>query len=468
MDAKHWITAPVDMGDVSCEFRKKFVVDKKVVSAHLAVSAMGLYAAYINGKRIGRAVLTPGLTSYKKRIQYQVFDVTEMIKKNNEINIVGAPGWAVGEFAWEERVRNFADYYSVIGELTIRFADGTKTVVATNTSWDVYSSITEFSSIYHGETVNLTHKSRLIGKAKKSDVKSALVEQVGEYITEQQKVAPAELIVTPKGERVIDFGQNMTGYVEFRIKGKKGERIRITHAEVLDKDGNFYNDNYRHARNEMIYVLDGKEDVFKPRFSFQGFRYIRIEEYPAQEMDLSSITAIVVYSEIKRTGYFKCGNEKIKQLYSNAVWGQRGNYLDIPTDCPQRDERMGWTGDAQIFCRTGSFNFDTDNRSTLENLLGFIGIILFNPFEWEAKCNFQIEIPIEKPEENEVFGDFDGSGEVEVADAYFARLVAAKLVVPTEEQLAFCDVDSDGKITAIDANLIRKYAVGIIKELPVK
>ena len=358
MNAKNWITAPVDMGDTSCDFKKKFLVDKKVISATLAVSAMGLYAAYINGKRVGRAVLTPGLTSYKKRIQYQVYDVTDMIKKNNEINIVGAPGWAVGEFAWEERVRNFADYYSVIGELTIKFADGTKTVIATNTSWDVYTSVTEFSSIYHGETVNLMHKSRLLGKAKKSDVKSALVEQVGEYIVEQQKVAPAELIVTPKGERVIDFGQNMTGYVEFRIKGKKGERIRITHAEVLDKDGNFYNDNYRHARNEMIYVLDGKENVFKPRFSFQGFRYIRIEEYPAQEIDLSAITAIVVYSEIKRTGYFKCGNEKINQLYSNAVWGQRGNYLDIPTDCPQRDERMGWTGDAQVFCRTAAINYD--------------------------------------------------------------------------------------------------------------
>ena len=116
---------------------------------------------------------------------------------------------------------------------------------------------------------------------------------MGEYITEQQKVAPIEIITTPKGERVIDFGQNMTGYVEFKIKGKKGERIRVTHAEVLDKEGNFYNENYRHARNEMIYVLDGKEDVFKPRFSFQGFRYIRIDEYPEQDIDLSAITAIV-------------------------------------------------------------------------------------------------------------------------------------------------------------------------------
>ncbi len=358
MNSKNWITAPVDMGDASCEFRKQFEIYKKIEKATLAVSAMGLYAAYVNGKRLGKAVLTPGLTSYKKRIQYQEYDVTSLIKKKNEINIVGAPGWAVGEFAWESKVKNFADVYSVIGELIVKFADGTKKVIATGSSWDVYTSKTEFSSIYHGETVNLNHKSKLIGKAKKTEITSALVPQVGEYITEQQIVAPVELIITPKGEKVIDFGQNMTGYVEVSIKGNKGEVVSFTHAEVLDKDGNFYNANYRHARNKMTYILDGKEDVFKPRFSFQGFRYIRLDEYPDVEIDLANFKAIVVYSEMKRTGYFKCGNEKINQLYSNAVWGQRGNYLDIPTDCPQRDERMGWTGDAEVFCRTAAINYD--------------------------------------------------------------------------------------------------------------
>ncbi len=358
MNSKNWITAPVDMGHATAEFRKCFSLDKKVARAEISVSAMGLYEAYINGKRLGTDVLTPGHTSYKNRIQYKTFDVTDMLKKDNKISVIGAEGWAVGRYGWYTHDKVFDSVYSVIAELKISFTDGTSKTIATNTSWDVYTYPVEFASIYNGETYNALHKVKYIGKAKKREIGSALIPQVGEDIREQERISPVELIITPKGEKVIDFGQNMTGYVEFRVKGKRGERICHTCAEVLDKDGNFYNENYRSAKNCVTYILDGKKDCYKPHFSFQGFRYIRLDEYVEGEIDLSAITAIAVYSEMRRTGYFKCGNDKINQLYSNAIWGQRSNYLDIPTDCPQRDERMGWTGDAQIFCRTGAINYD--------------------------------------------------------------------------------------------------------------
>ena len=193
-----------------------------------------------------------------------------------------------------------------------------------------------------------------------SDVAAELIPQVGEFITENERLTPIALIHTPKGETVIDFGQNMTGYVEVQIKGNKGDRIVFHHAEVLDKDGNFYNDNYRSARNEITYILSGNNDTFKPSFSFQGFRYIKLIEYPFEEVDLNSFCAIVVHSDMKRTGDFRCGNEKINRLYHNIIWGQKSNFLDIPTDCPQRDERLGWTGDAQVFCRTAAINYDVE------------------------------------------------------------------------------------------------------------
>ncbi len=179
----------------------------------------------------------------------------------------------------------------------------------------------------------------------------------GAPVKEQERFGP-ELIVTPKGERVLDFGQNMTGYVSLKIKGKRGARVVLSHGEVLDSDGNFYNANYRTAKNKITYILSGNDDLFKPEFSFQGFRYVRLDEYPFEAVDARSFEAIAVHTEMQRIGRFECGDEKINQLYHNIIWGQKSNYLDIPTDCPQRDERLGWTGDAQVFCRVAGMNFD--------------------------------------------------------------------------------------------------------------
>ena len=351
-----WICAPIDTEQAGTAFVRTFEAKKAIKKATLSVSAIGLYAAYINDERVGCDVLAPGWTIYNERVQYQTHDVTSLLKEGNTLRIEVGPGWAVGTIAWASK--RFANQTALIAALTILYTDGTREEVVTNTDWDVYTTEILYSDIYHGETVDKTAEIKYLGKAIRSDYKTKLIPQVGELITEHERLSPIELIRTSSGEAVIDFGQNMTGYVEVRIKAERGARILLHHAEVLDKDGNFYTENLRKAKCENLYICSGDEDVFKPSFSFQGFRYIRLTEFPFENVDLDAFRAVVVHSDMKRTGYFRCGNEKINQLYHNVVWGQKSNYLDVPTDCPQRDERLGWTGDAQVFARTAAINYN--------------------------------------------------------------------------------------------------------------
>ena len=389
-----WITAPQDMGEAAVDFIKKFSLTKKIKSATLAVTSVGVYEARINGKRVTEAVLTPGITAYKKRILYQVYDVTALLGEENTVSVEVGQGWAVGHYGVGTMNHVFFDRVGLIASLDVTLSDGSVFSVKTDTSWDVYTSSVTFTDIYNGETRDLTHASVHLGKAVEFEVGSALVLQDGEWIMEQERLSPVELIVTPKGERVIDFGQNLTGYVEIKASGKRGDRIVLHHAEVLDSDGNFYTGNYRQAKNEVTYVLSGESVILRPTFSFQGFRYVKLTECP-DTLALCDFTAVAVYSDMKRTGNFRSGNEKINQLYHNVIWGQRGNFLDIPTDCPQRDERLGWTGDAQVFCRTASINYDTERFFTkwladmaLEQTeSGAVPRIVPNPFKVEPSCS---------------------------------------------------------------------------------
>ena len=359
MISAKWISAGRDTGSCAVSFNKSITLGGKVASAMLTVSAVGVYEAYINGKKVGDRVLAPGFTSYNNRVQYQQYDVTHMLEDNSSLCVVAAPGWAVGHMGYKGKSKLFCDKICVIAQMNIKYEDGTEQTVITDTDWEVWTHEVTFADIYHGETVDKTLVPELVGMAEESGREFNLIADEGEKIQEQEIICPAKLITTPKGEKVIDFEQNLTGYVSLKIKGNKGDRVRISFAEVLDKDGNFYNDNYRGAKVcAVTYVLSGNEDSFKPRFSFQGFRYVRIDEYPDTEIELDGFRAVVVHSSMKRLGHFTCGDSRINQLYHNIIWGQKSNYLDIPTDCPQRDERLGWTGDAQIFCRTAGINYD--------------------------------------------------------------------------------------------------------------
>ena len=364
MKNSKWITSSNKTESTVVTFCRCIHTDKKIEKAEISVSAMGVYALYINGARIGKGVLTPGWTSYNYRIQYQTYDITSAMTGNDRIEIGVGPGWAAGILGWGRGERYYTDTVSCIACLTLYFTDGTTERIITDTDWDIYTSHVVYAEIYHGETVDMTAPIQKIGKAVYSDIKADLIPQIGEWITEHERLAPVQVIHTPKGELVVDFGQNLAGYVEIFIKAPRGSRIIMHHAEVLDKDGNFYTENYRSARSENIFICSGENDIFKPVYTFQGFRYIRLTEFPFDDIDVNCIRAIAVHSELKRTARFVCGNEKINQLYHNILWGQKSNYLDIPTDCPQRNERLGWTGDAQVFCRTAAINYDVEKFFT--------------------------------------------------------------------------------------------------------
>lgn len=359
-----WIKSPVNTQSAPVNFVKNIELSGQIESATMSVTAMGIYSLYIDQEKIGKGVLTPGWTSYNHRLQYQTYDVKQALKKGSQIKVSVANGWAVGYIGFEGGKNYYADHTSLIAELVITYKDGKIERIITDQSWQVFSSKITYAELYHGETIDLTVEEKLIGNALLDDVKTTLIKQVGEWITEQEVLSPIALIKTRKGHTVIDFGQNLTGYIQLEITAKRGEKVVISHAEVLDKDGNFYNENYRDAKNILTFVCDGNKNIFKPTFSFQGFRYIRLDKYPFEQVELTNFKAIAVNSQMQRTGYFECGNPKINQLYHNVIWGQKGNYLDVPTDCPQRDERLGWTGDAQVFCRTGAINFDVEKFFT--------------------------------------------------------------------------------------------------------
>ena len=358
LESAKWIAPPTEADFSAITFCRTVNIKKPLRKAQISVTSLGNYLFCLNGKKVGNGVLTPGWTSYQHRVQYQTYDVTALLEESNRIEIGVAPGWAMSELAWKNNHHVYSKNPALLAELRLIYADGSEECVVSDEAWEVMTSYVTFSQIYHGETVDKTAEIKCLGNATPSPCTAKPVPQEGEWIVENERIAPVEILRTPNGETVIDFGQNLTGYVEVRLLGKRGDRIVLHHAEVLDKDGNFYVGNMRTAKNEVAYVLGGNgEEVFKPSFTFQGFRYVRLVEYP---LDTDCFQAIAVHSEIKRTGRFTCGNEKINQLYHNIIWGQKSNYLDVPTDCPQRDERLGWTGDAQVFCRTAAINFDVE------------------------------------------------------------------------------------------------------------
>lgn len=360
-----WIRSPQATDLAAVSFEKAFPLTKPVKKAELRATAMGVYVPTLNGARVGDSVLMPGWTAYEHRVLFQTYDVTALLKKNNRLAIGVGVGWAVGIKGKNLHHHNrYTDHTSLLAALTVTYADGSTETVATDTTWQVYTTAVTMNDFYLGETQDYTKRRRLLGAAVRSEVKTRVVPQTGEWIREQDVIKPVAVLKTPKNEWVVDFGQNLAGYVRLHLVGSKGARVVLHHGEVLDADGNFYNENYRAAESRVTYVLDGRERDLAPLFTFQGFRYVRLTEYPFDTVDPDAFTAVAVHSDMARTGDFVCGNPKINQLYHNILWGQKGNYLDIPTDCPQRDERLGWTGDTQVFCRTGAINFDVERFFT--------------------------------------------------------------------------------------------------------
>jgi alpha-L-rhamnosidase len=350
-------------------FRKDFASTKKIKSARVYVSSQGLYQLFLNGKKVSTDLFTPGWTSYKNRIQYQTYDVTPMIQLKNSIGAIVGDGWFRGNIGWGNDNGYYGSKLALLAQLQVNYTDGTSENVGTDTSWKVSNGPIVFSDIYNGETydarkeisgwANAGFDDSQWEKASITDQsKKILIAPQGSVVKAIEEIKPVKIITTPKGETVFDMGQNMVGWVKLRVQGKKGEAVTLKFAEVLDKEGNFYTDNLRSAKCTDVYILKGDgEEIYEPHFTFHGFRFVKIEGLPVQP-SLETITGIVIHSDMKPTGSFNCSDPMINQLQHNIQWGQKGNFLDVPTDCPQRDERLGWTGDAQVFSMTAAFNFD--------------------------------------------------------------------------------------------------------------
>jgi alpha-L-rhamnosidase len=370
-----WITAErkedLSRTEPSPFFRKEFTLNKTVKSARIYVTSLGLYELQLNRKKVGDEVFTPGWTSYNKRLQYQVYDVTtQLLRGNNAFGAILGDGWYRGHIGWGNNNRNrYGNKLALLLQMEVTYDDNSKETIMTDSSWKWSNGPIVSSDIYNGEVYDATKEIKgwsqpALNSAEWQPVtildhtKATLIASEGEPVKKIQELRPRKIFTTPKGEKVIDLGQNMVGWVKLKVKGKKGDRVTINFAEVLDKEGNFYTDNLRGAKNTDVYILKGEEDeYFEPRFTFHGFRYVRLQGFPGT-ITPDNVTGIVIHSDMKPTGTFTCSDSLINQLQSNIQWGQKGNFLDVPTDCPQRDERLGWTGDAQAFAPTASFNFN--------------------------------------------------------------------------------------------------------------
>ena len=340
------------------EFRKVFSAKKNVKRARLFATALGVYEIFLNGTRVGDLYDAPGWTSYTHRLQYQAYDVTGLLVNNNEIRALVAPGWYAGVLGYFHQKNCYGERTAFCMTLYIEYKDGKKEVVKTDGSWKVSESALRFSEFQDGEFFDST----FIAKEELSvDIidydKQKIVGQICEPVRVTEILPARQLIITPKGERVLDFGQNASGIVTFTYRGKRGDTVTLRHAEALDKDGNFYTENLRAAKAEDSWILNGEVQTLCPRFTSHGFRYAQLIGF-GEKINLSDFKMLVIHSDMEQTSRFECENKEIQQLHSNIVWGQRGNFLDIPTDCPQRDERLGWTADAQVFCRTAAFNYN--------------------------------------------------------------------------------------------------------------
>ena len=359
-----WITVSQDTGDIVPVFSRSFTAAKPVRKAELDITALGVYEARLNGQRVGDFVLAPGWTSYSSRLQVQAYDITPLMKEENNLRVTVGRGWfrspMPGWIDGEDKRRRHAQPCGLIAFLRVTYADGTKEIIRTDESWQWGKSGIRFSEIYDGEAFDACFVTAEWKAARPLEwTKEILIPQEGEIVRETERIAALGIFRTPAGDTVVDFGQEVTGYVEFTVRAKAGNEIRFDHAEVQGKDGNWYNENYRSAKAEVRYTCRDGLQTWHPALTFFGFRYIRLLSWPGEAVP-EQFTAVVVHSDIKRTGWLKSGDALLNRLFSNIVWGQRGNYLDIPTDCPQRDERLGWTGDAEAFIKAGSCFYDTE------------------------------------------------------------------------------------------------------------
>jgi alpha-L-rhamnosidase len=340
-------------------FRKQINCRGNIKSAKMYVTALGIYELILNGEKVGKDYFAPGFTSYKHQLQYQTYDITGQLQQDSELLAVVGGGWAVGSFTYKRRNRVFAKRQAFLCEIRISYEDGTEEVIGTDKSWDVTEDgnfrETEF---YNGEvydaTVDLQHVSWRKASIEDIKINPRISAQYGSPVQAHELFRPVSVNQAKDGSLVFDFGQNFAGVISAKIKGKKGQQVVFSHAEIL-MNGELYTKPLRTAKQEAVYICRDGEQTYSPRMTYMGFRYVGVKGIEAKDLEL---TAVALYSNVEDNGDFSCSDQLINQLQSSIRWGAKSNFVDIPTDCPQRDERMGWTGDIALFSPTAAYNFD--------------------------------------------------------------------------------------------------------------
>ncbi|WP_099467649.1 family 78 glycoside hydrolase catalytic domain [Konateibacter massiliensis] len=384
-------------------FKKEIACKKQIASARLYATALGIYELILNGEKVGEDYFAPGFTSYKNQLQYQTYDITKQLKESNELMAVVGGGWAVGSFTYKRRNRVYAKRQALLCEIRILYTDGTEEIIGTDESWQVTKEgnylDTEF---YNGEiydaTIDMKQVSWQSASIEKVKIKPELLAQYGLPVRAKEEFLPKSSYRAKSGMIIYDFGQNFAGVIKAKIKGKKEQKIVFQHAEIL-MNGELFTEPLRTAKQEAVYICEDGEQIYSPRMTYMGFQYVGVTGIDEESLELS---AIALYSDIEDNGDFSCSNDMINQLQSNIRWGAKSNFVDIPTDCPQRDERMGWTGDIALFSPTAAYNFnmtrflekwlkDVKAEQTFGGGIPVTVPLVRVPFQWEIMIPMAVD-----------------------------------------------------------------------------
>jgi len=378
-----WIS--VEGEDTHPEFLKCFTASGEICGARLYICGLGLFEAYINGQKTGEDILAPFINDYEEHFQYCIYDVTHLLKAENEISVLLGDGWYRGRFGLGGAAHHERPL-ALIAELRIEYADATVETIVTDESWAYRRSFTTLSDIYDGEIQDYLAPLGVWKNAVVINAPGKLCQRYSLPLHYMETLPVKEVIHTPAGETVLDFGQNFAGHVICTQHIPRNCTMVLEFGEIL-QNGNFYHDNYRTAQSRFTYISDGVRREIRPRFTFFGFRYVKVSGL--EQVDQTCFVGRAIYSEMDQTGHIHTENGKINRLFANSLWGLKSNFLDMPTDCPQRDERLGWTGDAQVFCTTAGFHMDTrgfyhkflrDLRSDQKRNNGAVAVFLPNGY----------------------------------------------------------------------------------------
>lgn len=351
---KHFITTCRPYKEGTVEVFQQNLKSDNVKKATLTITALGLYEAEINGKKVGDDLFTPGFTYYPTHMYYQTHDVTGVLTGEDTLTVYLAQGWYCGRFTFENKVQIYGDCPAVSWVLTVEDAAGEHTHYSDDTDVEAVGSPYEYAGFYDGEIYNENRGQEIIQPIR---FEGHIPEQLedGTMSVRIREEMPVKAVTKRDDVTILDFGQNFAGFITIDPSKMEGDCLKLRHGEILNADGSLYTTNLRKAKAEIIYHKG--ENRYRPRFTYMGFRYVELSGAPYEE---GLLTAYAIHSDMERTGYFTCENPMVDQLYRNQVWGQKSNYIEVPTDCPQRDERMGYTGDGHVFALTGAYNYNTE------------------------------------------------------------------------------------------------------------